>query len=48
MSNDHAELHYNVQVYKLPLLVGTENESAIDISKLRDESGLVTLDIGYK
>ncbi|MFM7912835.1 MAG: citrate/2-methylcitrate synthase, partial [Bacteroidota bacterium] len=48
MSNDHAELHYNGQVYKLPLLVGTENEPAIDISKLRDESGLVTLDIGYK
>ncbi|NBY29690.1 MAG: citrate (Si)-synthase, partial [Sphingobacteriia bacterium] len=48
MPNDHAELHYNGQVYKLPLLVGTENEPAIDISKLRDESGLVTLDIGYK
>ncbi|MBM3936555.1 MAG: citrate synthase [Sphingomonadales bacterium] len=48
MSTDHAELHYKGQIYKLPILVGTENEPAIDISKLRDESGLVTLDIGYK
>ncbi|MFM7497187.1 MAG: citrate/2-methylcitrate synthase, partial [Bacteroidota bacterium] len=43
-----AELHYNGQTYTLPLLVGTENEPAVDISRLRDESGLVTLDIGYK
>jgi len=48
MSSSHAELHYNGQVYPLPLLVGTENEPAVDISKLRDDTGLVTLDIGYK
>ena len=48
MSSSPAELHYNGQVYPLPLLVGTENEPAVDISKLRDDTGLVTLDIGYK
>ncbi|MFM8251827.1 MAG: citrate synthase [Planctomycetota bacterium] len=31
----------------LPILVGTEKEPAIDISKLRAESGYVTLDEGY-
>lgn len=43
-----AEIHYGDKSYKLPVIVGTENETAIDISKLRDESGLITLDIGYK
>lgn len=47
MSNT-AELHYDGKIYKLPVLLGTENEVAIDVSKLRDESGLITLDIGYK
>ena len=45
---DTAQLHYNGKVYDLPVIVGTENETAVDISKLRDESGLVTLDVGYK
>ncbi|TAH21232.1 MAG: citrate synthase [Cytophagales bacterium] len=43
-----AELHYDGKVYQLPIIEGTENELALDISKLRDQSGLVTLDIGYK
>jgi len=34
--------------YELPVVVGSENEKAIDISKLRDETGYITLDIGYK
>lgn len=32
---------------ELPLVVGTENERAIDISKLRAQSGLITLDEGF-
>jgi len=32
----------------LPLVVGSENEKAIDISELRDKTGYVTLDKGYK
>src|SRR6201994_550046 len=34
--------------YELPVIEGTEGEKAIDISKLRDLTGYVTLDIGYK
>jgi citrate synthase len=33
--------------YKLPVLVGTEKEKAVDISKLRQESGYITIDSGY-
>ena len=33
--------------YELPLVVGSENEVGIDIEKLRDQSGAVTLDEGY-
>lgn len=31
----------------LPIVVGTENEKALDISQLRKETGYVTLDEGY-
>ncbi|MGI9283890.1 MAG: citrate synthase [Pseudomonadales bacterium] len=34
--------------YELPVITGTENEKAIDISKLRGQTGYITLDIGYK
>ena len=43
-----AELHYDGKVYKVPVVTGSENENAIDISKLRGESGLITLDRGFK
>src|SRR6185437_283888 len=33
--------------FDLPVVVGTENEHAVDIRSLRDESGYVTLDSGY-
>jgi citrate synthase len=33
--------------YKLPIVTGTENEKAVDISKLRQESGYITIDSGY-
>lgn len=36
------------QNYEFPVIVGTEGEKAIDISKLRDTTGYVTLDVGYK
>ncbi len=32
---------------ELPVVIGTENEPSIDISKLRAETGYVTLDDGY-
>jgi citrate synthase len=43
-----AELHYEGNVYELPVVSGTENENALDISQLRSQSGLITLDGGFK
>jgi citrate synthase len=43
-----AELRVNGNTYQLPVVEGSEKELAIDISELRDQSGFVTLDKGYK
>ena len=43
-----AQLQLDDKTYELPIIEGSEGEKAIDISKLRDLSGYVTLDIGYK
>ena len=42
-----ATLSIQNKKYKLPIVTGTESESAIDIRKLRAESGYITLDDGY-
>ena len=34
-----AELHYEGKVFELPVVTGTEQENALDISKLRGQSG---------
>ena len=44
---DSVELHYGGKSYSYPLVTGTENERGIDISRLRAETGLITLDPGY-
>ena len=41
------ELHIDGTRVPLPLLEGTEGERAIDITKLRDKTGLITLDPGF-
>jgi citrate synthase len=43
----NATLTYENKSYELPAVVGTEAETAIDISQLRAKSGLITLDSGY-
>jgi citrate synthase len=43
-----AQLKIGDKTYDLPVIEGSENEKALDISKLRDLTGYVTLDIGYK
>ena len=48
MSEQKAILQVNDQQIELPLVVGTENETGVDISKLRVGTGFVTLDPGYK
>ena len=41
-------LNYEGKEIDLPIITGSENEKAIDISKIRSETGLITLDKGYK
>src|SRR4029077_11157118 len=43
----HAELKIDDKVLEVPVIVGTENEHAIDIGKLRAQTGFVTLDPAY-
>jgi citrate synthase len=43
-----AILELDGKKYELPVMVGSENEVAIDINKLRDLSGAITIDPGYK
>ena len=43
-----ATLNIENQVYELPVVEGTEKEKGIDISRLRPETGYITLDSGYK
>jgi citrate synthase len=46
--SETAQLKIGDKAYELPVIEGSEGEKAIDISKLRDLTGYVTLDIGYK
>jgi len=43
-----AQLKLGDKTYDFPVIEGSEGEKAIDISKLRDQTGYVTLDVGYK
>ena len=45
MSNSKLDL--NGQEYELPVIVGTEGETAVDVLKLRAKSGAITFDPGY-
>jgi len=43
-----AILEIDGKKYEFPIFVGTENEEAININKLRDLTGAITIDPGYK
>ncbi len=45
---EKAKLTYNGMTHEMPVLVGTEGEKGIDISKLRQVMNLITLDVGYQ
>ncbi len=45
--SDTAKLNCGDAEVELPVVVGTENETAIDISRLRGSTGLITLDEGF-
>ncbi|TGL87915.1 citrate synthase [Leptospira congkakensis] len=45
--SEKAILKVDGKEFELPILTGSENEKAIDITKLRQLSGYVTIDSGY-
>ena len=46
--SETAELKLEGKLYTLQVIEGTENEKAIDIGKLRDLTGFITIDSGFK
>jgi citrate synthase len=44
---DKVKLIFEGKTYELPIVTGSEGEKAIDISSLRQMTGLITLDPGY-
>ena len=43
-----AILKFEGKEYEFPVIVGSENEAAIDIDQLRALTGAITIDPGYK
>ncbi len=48
MADNTAELKIEGKTYELPVVEGSEDEKAVDISKLRGQSGYITIDPGFK
>ena len=46
--SDKALLQYQDKTFEFPVIQGSENELAIDIKTLRAQSGMITIDPGYK
>lgn len=46
--SDKAQLIIDGKTYEFPTTEGTEQEKAIDINSLRDSTGYITIDSGYK
>lgn len=46
--SETAKIELDGKTYEFPVVEGTENEKAIDISSLRATTGYITLDTGYK
>jgi hypothetical protein len=46
--SEKAQIILDGKTYEFPIVTGSEGEQAIDIGKLRDETGYITLDSGYK
>ncbi|GAA3941839.1 citrate synthase [Hymenobacter algoricola] len=45
---ESAEIILDGKSYSFPVTEGSEHEKAIDIAKLRDQTGYITIDSGYK
>ena len=46
--SETVKLTIDDRTYELPVIKGSENEKAIDISKLRSQTGYITIDTGFK
>src|SRR5699024_2128340 len=46
--SEKATLNIEGSSYELPIVVGTEDEKGFDISRLRADTGYITLDNGFK
>lgn len=46
--SETVKLSIDDKTYELPVIEGSENEKAIDISKLRYKTGYITIDTGFK
>ena len=46
--SEKAKIVLDNKEHDLPVVTGSENENAIDISKLRASTGYITIDPGYK
>ncbi len=47
VTNQVASLEVDGKKIQLPIIEGTEKERAMDISELRKETGVITLDSGF-
>jgi len=47
MPKEYAELTIKGKTYKFPIITGTEGEQAIDISGLRKQTGLISIDPSF-
>ena len=45
--SEAASFEYDGRQLEFPVIIGSENETAVDISKLRAETGVITLDEGF-
>lgn len=48
MADNKVVLNYDGQSFEYPIIDSNLGDRGIDISKLRDQTGLITLDLGYK
>jgi citrate synthase len=47
-NGNNATLTIDGKTYTMPIITGSEGDKAIDISRLLEETGYITLDTGYK
>ncbi|MBL6591393.1 MAG: citrate synthase [Flavobacteriaceae bacterium] len=46
--SDKAKLYFDNNEYEFQVIIGSEKEKAIDVSSLRSEANLITIDPGFK